>query len=143
MAQRPTTKERDEARYMVLDGAVQSSAASKLVDAIATGLVGRRSSRNPTKPFKAAVAAILCDFLRAAETDPQPWSYCALRPAGFGGQRVGYTVFRRPSMRWGITRCWRSTKVTSNGRRDSTGRVRRCQHGQWPAGLDPLSGFST
>src|SRR4051812_27499024 len=88
-----TAKERDAARFMELDGAVSSEAARQVVFALSSGLVHQRR-KLPTKGYQATVAAILCDFLRAAEGDPSRWSYRPMRPVAFTGQRIGYRPFR-------------------------------------------------
>lgn len=85
-----TTKERDDARFMVLDGVAVSDAARQVVYALSRGLVHQRR-KEPTSAYRTAVAAILCDFLRAAETER--WSYRPFRPASFTGERIGYRTF--------------------------------------------------
>ncbi len=84
-----TTKERDAARFMSLDGAAASEPAKSAVRALSKGLVHQRRKR-PTSRYQSAVAAILCDFLRAAHLDQSNWSYRSLRPEAFTGQRIGY-----------------------------------------------------
>lgn len=85
-----TTEERDEARFMVLDGAAASHAAKTLVFALSIGLVHHRR-KTPTVSYQRTVAAILCDFLRAAEMGR--WSYRPFRPASFTGERIGFRPF--------------------------------------------------
>jgi hypothetical protein len=87
-----TTKERDEARFMVLDGVASSDAARQVAYALSRGLVHQRR-KEPTSAYQTAVAAILCDFLRAAEMGR--WSYRPFRPASFTGGRIGYRTFKR------------------------------------------------
>lgn len=76
---------------MVLDGTASSEAARQVVFALSRGLVHQRRKR-PTKGYQETVAAILCDFLRAAES--ARWSYRPMRPAAFTGQRIGYRPFK-------------------------------------------------
>jgi hypothetical protein len=86
-----TTKERDDARFMSLDGAAWSDTARQVVVTLSTGLVHQRR-KQPTRNYQAAVAAILCDLLRAAESGR--WSWRPFRPASFTGERIGYRPFK-------------------------------------------------
>lgn len=88
-----TTKERDEARFMALDGAAASDPARSVVSALSAGLVHQRRTR-PTAVYLATIAAILCDFLRADERAKGAWSYRPFRPKAFTGERIGFRPFR-------------------------------------------------
>lgn len=89
-----TAKERDDARYMPLDGEVTSDVAKSIVGALAGGLA-HQTDRAPGKPFEKAVAAILCDFLQAEAMATDRWSYRPMGANTFSHQRVGYRAFRR------------------------------------------------
>jgi hypothetical protein len=89
-----TAKERDEARYMPLDGEAASDVAKAIVGALAGGLA-HQTGRAPGKPFERAVAAVLCDFLQAEAMVAGRWSYRPMGANTFSHQRVGYRAFRR------------------------------------------------
>lgn len=89
-----TAKERDAARFMALDGQASSEIARRVVFALSRGLVHQRR-KQPTVLYLTTIAAILCDFLRAAELHEGRWSYRPMRPAAFTGERIGYRPFSR------------------------------------------------
>jgi len=88
-------RERDNARYMQLDGAADSEPAKQMVDSLALGFARRTSTRKPSKPFTAAVGALLCDLLRNAEGNPVRWGYRSLGHDTFSRQRIGCRAFVR------------------------------------------------
>jgi hypothetical protein len=91
-----TAEERDEARFMTLDGVAVSEAAHNLVSSLSEGVTRAFvTGKNPSKPYLKAMGAVLCDLLRAAERNPERWSYRPLRPSEFTGERVGYHCVRR------------------------------------------------
>ncbi|MEQ7873120.1 hypothetical protein ABDK56_03820 [Sphingomonas sp. ASV193] len=95
MADILTTRERDEARYMLLDGVAYSAEANGTVASLARGLAHLKVSRAPGKPFEKALGAILCDFLQAEAMAPGRWSYRSLMANTFSGHDVGYRTFKR------------------------------------------------
>jgi hypothetical protein len=92
-----TTQDRDNARFMGLDGTPGSEAAKGMTDQLAAQLyygtaTGKRGK--PTRAYVAAVAALVSDHLRNAHPDPRRWGYCSHRREAFSGQRIGYRVFK-------------------------------------------------
>jgi hypothetical protein len=92
-----SAKERDDARFMGLDGVPSSPVAEQFAASIAWGLYSESTGGRGAKPGKAyvaAVGALLSDLLRNANPDPTCWGFCSHRREAFSGQRIGYRVFK-------------------------------------------------
>lgn len=90
--------ERDQARFMPLDGEAASEAAIALSSELAQELydtLGAGKRGKPSRAFTDAVAALLSDHLRNADTDPNRWGFCQHGSTTFAGQRIGYRPFKQ------------------------------------------------
>lgn len=91
-----SARERDDARFMPLDGEATSSEAHRVAVRLASAVAQvEGSSRAPGRKLESTIAAVVCDLLQAEALGPRRWSYRSFDANSFSGGRIGYRVFKR------------------------------------------------